>query len=190
MLKHRKFKHPFLSDQFHSKYKNRIELNPDVPTQGDVNDRSYFAETYYPLPQLLRFEDKNSMRWSIESRLPFCDYEFVEMMISTHPSQKLHKGITKKIFRDALKDNVPQVIMERKDKIGFEIPDDKLLRSDRGKIFVSELFESKRFKERTFWDYEKVKERWNEHLSGINNGRLLWKIIILELWYRKWIEGS
>lgn len=36
ILKHRKFKHPFLSDQFHSKYKNRIELNPDVPTQGDV----------------------------------------------------------------------------------------------------------------------------------------------------------
>ena len=57
--------------------------------------------TRYSIPQLLRYEDKNSMRWSIESRVPFLDYRLVELAMSLPSGYKIRKGTTKYILRKA-----------------------------------------------------------------------------------------
>lgn len=75
------------------------------------------------LPMLLRFEDKNSMRFGIETRLPFLDYRFVEFALGLSTRVKLNKGWTKWPLRAAAKDLLPASICWRKDKIGFEAPD-------------------------------------------------------------------
>lgn len=75
------------------------------------------------LPGLLRFEDKNSMWHSVETRLPFLDYRALETALSLPGESKIHKGWTKYVFRCFMDDKLPAAITWRKDKIGFESPE-------------------------------------------------------------------
>jgi asparagine synthase (glutamine-hydrolysing) len=76
------------------------------------------------LPGLLRHGDRNSMRWSVESRVPFLTADLANFLLSL-PEHYLisHQGETKSIFRAAMRGIVPDAILDRKDKIGFETPE-------------------------------------------------------------------
>ncbi len=80
------------------------------------------------LPGLLRHGDRNSMRFSIESRVPFLTLDQVEFSLSLPEHYLVSKtGETKHIFRYAMKGIVPDQILNRKDKIGFEPPEKEWL---------------------------------------------------------------
>jgi asparagine synthase (glutamine-hydrolysing) len=74
------------------------------------------------LPLLLRLEDKNSMAFSIETRLPFLDYRLVEKSIALPPGLKIRDGWTKFVLRQAMSEVLPPDIAWRRNKIGFEAP--------------------------------------------------------------------
>jgi asparagine synthase (glutamine-hydrolysing) len=74
------------------------------------------------LPALLRFEDRNSMAFSIETRLPFLDYRLVEKSIALAPRFKIRDGWTKFVLRRAMGEVLPPEIAWRRNKIGFEAP--------------------------------------------------------------------
>ena len=74
------------------------------------------------LPPLLRFDDKNSMHHSVESRLPFLDHELVEFCSSIPLDLFFNGGWTKSILRNAMSGKLPDLITRRKDKIGYEAP--------------------------------------------------------------------
>lgn len=76
------------------------------------------------LPALLRHADRNSMRFSVESRVPFLTPDLANFLLSL-PEQYLisQKGETKSIFRAAMRGIVPDQILDRKDKVGFETPE-------------------------------------------------------------------
>ena len=80
------------------------------------------------LPSLLRHADRNSMAFSIESRVPFLTIPLVEFLLSL-PEQYLisDESITKHVFREAMRGIVPDEILDRKDKIGFATPEDAWL---------------------------------------------------------------
>ena len=141
--------------------------------------------TTYNLPQLLRYEDKNSMRWSIESRVPFLDYRLVEFVASLPSTYKIHEGITKYAFRKAMTGVVPKRILGRTDKIGFATPDGDWLRTPKIAEFIRKLIDSKEFGSRKYWKPVEVKKLFDEHVSGISGtGVSLWRIINVELWLR------
>jgi asparagine synthase (glutamine-hydrolysing) len=75
------------------------------------------------LPHLLKYEDKNSMKNSIETRLPFLDYRLVEYAFSINPELKIKNGWTKYILRKSAQEKLPEKVVWRKNKIGFESPD-------------------------------------------------------------------
>lgn len=75
------------------------------------------------LPHLLRYEDRNSMRHSIETRLPFLDYRLVELCISIPAEHKIHDGWTKFVLRKAMEEVLPDRITWRTDKLGFQAPE-------------------------------------------------------------------
>ena len=77
---------------------------------------------------LLRYEDLNSMTFSIESRVPFLTTSFVELLLSL-PSDFLiaADGTRKAVFRDAMRGIVPDPIIDRRDKLGFPTPERALL---------------------------------------------------------------
>lgn len=78
--------------------------------------------TALQLPHLLRYEDRNSMRHSIETRLPFLDYRLVEFSISLPIQLKIKNGWTKYVLRKSIESELPQEITWRKNKFGFESP--------------------------------------------------------------------
>ncbi len=74
------------------------------------------------LPEYLRYEDRNSMAASIESRLPFLDYRLAEFAMTIPDSFKVERGVRKRLMRSALSDIVPQVIVADRVKKGFISP--------------------------------------------------------------------
>jgi asparagine synthase (glutamine-hydrolysing) len=75
------------------------------------------------LPFLLKAADRNSMRWSVESRMPFADFSpLVQFAFSLPGSSKIENGFSKSIFRKAAKAFVNQEVLNRKDKVGFSAP--------------------------------------------------------------------
>jgi asparagine synthase (glutamine-hydrolysing) len=86
------------------------------------------------LISLLRHADRNSMYWSVESRVPFLTIPIANFLLSL-PEHYLidHQGRTKSIFREAMRGIVPDEILDRKDKIGFATPEkDWLYANDFG----------------------------------------------------------
>jgi asparagine synthase (glutamine-hydrolysing) len=71
------------------------------------------------LPTLLRFEDRNSMAHSIESRVPFLDHRLVEYAFSLPGEYKIQGGTTKRVLREAMVGTLPPAVGGRRDKVGF-----------------------------------------------------------------------
>lgn len=80
------------------------------------------------LPQLLRYEDRNSMHYSIESRVPFCNPEIARFSLSL-PDHYLiaDNGSTKSVLRESLRGIVPEQIIDRP-KVGFATPQGEWLK--------------------------------------------------------------
>lgn len=77
---------------------------------------------YTSLPEYLRYEDRDSMGFSLESRLPFLDYRMVEWAFTLPAAAKIHNGVNKMIVRESVKAYTPQSVVERADKMGFVSP--------------------------------------------------------------------
>jgi asparagine synthase (glutamine-hydrolysing) len=92
-----------------------------------------FVET--SLPSLLRFEDRNSMAYSIESRVPFLTPALASFAFSLPDEYLLSpQASTKAVLRQALRGLVPDPILDRRDKIGFATPQRAWLRALRPQI--------------------------------------------------------
>jgi asparagine synthase (glutamine-hydrolysing) len=76
------------------------------------------------LPHLCRYVDRNSMAHSVEARLPFLDPRVAEFALSLPPNLVLRNGETKQVLRDALRGLVPDAILNRRDKVGYETPEE------------------------------------------------------------------
>jgi len=104
-------------------YSEGVDFNlPKLP------ELLYLDVMKFSLPALLRYEDRNSMAFSIEARVPFLDPRLIEYVFSLPTSQRLKNGWTKYILRNAMKGILPEKILKRKNKVGFATPEVKWLR--------------------------------------------------------------
>ncbi len=92
------------------------------PIVRKLNDILYYDTFHHSLEELLRFADRNSMAHSREVRLPFLSHELVQYIFSLPSNLKIRNGYTKWILRQAMDNKLPQQIVWRKDKVGFEPP--------------------------------------------------------------------
>ena len=133
------------------------------------------------VPFLLRNEDRNSMIWSVESRVPFLVPDVAEFCISL-PEEYLigPDGTSKAVFRRAMADIVPQPILDRRDKIGFEAPSVRwfsLLGDDeRGKYYRQAL------ETLPFLAPAGVADLWRSAQADPRSAEAAWRIIFLTKW--------
>ena len=90
--------------------------------QDDLKRRLLQDLTTFSLPSLLRYEDRNSMAHSMESRLPFLDQELVEWILRLPASAIVSGGWSRRILREAMRGILPEEIRQRRRKIGFTTP--------------------------------------------------------------------
>jgi len=76
---------------------------------------------------LLRYEDRDSMQFSIEARLPYLDYRLVEAVVNSNITKKFDNGYLKYLLRKSIEtqDLLPKDILWRYNKMGFESPQEK-----------------------------------------------------------------
>jgi asparagine synthase (glutamine-hydrolysing) len=108
--------------------------------EQDLNSQLYSDYFSNKLQSFLKCEDRSSMAFSIESRVPFSDdVELVQLAFKINSHLKLKKGISKYILREATKSKIPSEIYQRKDKIGFEAPLGKWLLEQKKHVYDSIL---------------------------------------------------
>lgn len=115
---------------------------PDINEVGRrVSAELLLSLTRRGLPALLRHGDRNSMRFSVESRVPFLTLDLVELLLSLPETYLISRaGETKSVFRAAMRGIVPDDILDRRDKIGFVTPEQDWLlpMADTVRLWLSE----------------------------------------------------
>jgi asparagine synthase (glutamine-hydrolysing) len=141
-----------------------------------VKEALAYSLMHRGLRSLLRVEDRNSMKFSIENRVPFLTIPIAEFLLSL-PEEFLisEDGVTKNVFREAMRGVMPDSHIDRKDKIGFEISDAKLLISMSGH-FKKLIKESQ---EIFFIEKEKLIKEFEEFENGTK---------VFNLQYYRWIN--
>lgn len=163
---------------------------PDLegyPLDNPADDRElvkHLAEVLFEgeMLNLLRHGDRNSMRWSVESRVPFLDLDLVSFVHSIPEEFLISKtGVTKNVLRHSLVGLLPNDVLFRRDKVGFAAPDLQWLvqMSSRPESLLEglELIPWIRFEEAQL------------HLKSVWNGSRkfspqVWRIINLAIWAR------
>lgn len=100
-----------------------------VKFKGSYLNSKLLEQFSVELPILLKSEDKISMAFSKEIRLPFLDYRLVNFVFSLSNSYKINKGWSKYILRKSMEGILPKEVQWRKDKKGYSTPLEKLLNS-------------------------------------------------------------
>ena len=114
--------HPDTSVDFLALVKGHEWEGIHKPIVTKLNDILHFNTTEMGLEELLRFADRNSMAHGREVRLPFLNHELVEFIFSLPSPLKMHEGWTKFLLRKAMDKKLPDEIVWRKNKVGFETP--------------------------------------------------------------------
>ncbi len=143
----------------------------------------------YKLEHLLKWEDRNSMWFSLEARVPFLDYRLVERTLTIPDDMIIRKGMTKHILREAMKGTLPEAIRMRRDKVGFETPEAEWFRTPAFQTYIRDMINSAPFTTRGIMDLKKVQSIYEKHLNREGNySREIWKWIHLEKWYNQFID--
>ncbi|MCK8518067.1 asparagine synthase (glutamine-hydrolyzing) [Methanoculleus sp. 7T] len=137
------------------------------------------------LPLLLHWEDRNSMAFSIEARVPFLDYRLVEYLAGLPLDQKIRGGVTKYVLRQAIRGLVPDAVRCRMDKMGFVTPEEAWMK-DELRPHILALFSSPEFARRPYWDAERALRNYREFLGGKSQySTEFWRIACAEVWLRQ-----
>jgi asparagine synthase (glutamine-hydrolysing) len=133
------------------------------------------------LPALLQVEDRMSMAHGLESRVPLLDHPIVELAATIPADIKFRDGKMKHILTQVVKPYLPEIIFNRKDKMGFPTPLSEWLAGE-AREFVRDIFSSSKALHRDLINNRKV-------LEGLDDepryGRKVWGLLSLEIWQQE-----
>lgn len=115
----------------------RRERNP-IPKINSLKEHLYFFLMKRGLNELLRYADRNAMANSVEVRLPFLSHKLVEFVFQLPDEFLLQEGWSKYILRKSMENVLPSEICWRKDKIGYEPPQDQWMNSAYFRDYLQE----------------------------------------------------
>jgi asparagine synthase (glutamine-hydrolysing) len=130
-----------------------------------LKERMHRFLTEIHLPALLRYGDRNSMAYSLESRVPFLTPQIVEFAYSLPEEYHVARdGTTKAVLKEAMRGLVPGVILDRRDKIGFATPERQWLRAL--KPWVEEVLRSDTARRIPVFKKDLLHREWERVLDG------------------------
>jgi asparagine synthase (glutamine-hydrolysing) len=144
--------------------------------------------TYLPDDLMVKV-DVASMAHGLESRSPFLDHVFMEWAMTIPESIKMAGGVTKALFKGAMEPYLPKQLLYRP-KMGFGCPIDHWLRAELKEMAYDVLLSDSAISRGIFRkDY--VARLLDEHVNyRTEHHTRLWALLILELWFRMWVDPS
>lgn len=157
----------------------------------NVGKESYFDKMSHfdfktLLPGLLQVEDRMSMAWGLESRVPLIDSKIVEFAATMPADIKFKDGSLKMILVDTMRDLIPESIHNRKNKMGFPVPLNKWMKGEV-RDFVSDIFTTQNAKTRGYIDNNKVMDKMAKESQF---GRTVWGLLSLEIWHQQFHDKN
>jgi len=173
----------------HRRLRGRPRELPPSPASPRLPDRLrrqyHLILAQRGLPELLRYEDRNSMAHSLEGRVPFLDHRLVEFAYGLPAEHLYRNGTTKLVLRDALADLLPAEVRTRRDKLGFVTPERQFLAGALGR-FGAAILDTESARRRGFVDVDETLRR----LAAGTSARPVWRAICVELWARTFLDGA
>ena len=177
----------------------------EINTPEEYINHSLYFEAKTFLHGLLLVEDKLSMAFSLETRVPFLDNDLVDfaqkipvnfklkniqnvLRINENEPGKIKKYFEKTndgkmILRKTLKNYIPEEIVKQI-KQGFSAPDASWFKGESIE-YVKKTILNRKALIYNYFDYNIASELVNEHLSGKVNRRLfIWSLLNFEWWLR------
>ncbi len=139
-------------------------------------EAQFLELTKYVIPRLLRYEDRNSMSFSIESRVPFLSKSVVNLGLTLNSGFKVKNGWTKYSLRKAMEHKLPDEIVWQTRKRGFDIPQQKWIEEIKP-FLIQRMHESKVYNK-----YLNIDQLVDKIEKGQASEGHIWRIISLQLW--------
>lgn len=166
---------PFIEGSFFETHYKSSLISQRFFDAPDLNT-SLLRHWQYKLEHLLRMEDRNSMAFSLEARLPYLDYRLMEYVLRLDDSLKIRQGETKYIQRKALGQYTVLEILKRKEKFGFEIPTQEWMGTVRWQ---------KQIEGSAAYCQKKFPEVFTANLSTAKlSAETKWKLVQLSTWHQ------
>jgi asparagine synthase (glutamine-hydrolysing) len=144
--------------------------------------------TYLPDDLMVKV-DVASMAHGLETRSPLLDHVLLEWAARIPASVKMAGGRTKALFKAAMAPYLPPAILHRR-KMGFGVPIDRWLRNEL-KGLAHDTLLSAAARRRGLMRPEYVERLLAEHCAcRANHHNRLWALLMLELWFRTWIDDA
>jgi asparagine synthase (glutamine-hydrolysing) len=154
-----------------------------------IAQRQWLDYRRFSVPYLTHYEDRASMAFSREVRLPFLDYRLVELMLNAPIDSKLAEGWTKYALRKAFSDQLPKQIIWRKDKQGFSMPQEEWLRGDLKPIWLTILNPQAQVFRRGILNYQGLMSKFDAFCAGKSVWyREIFAPLALEVWLEQFDE--
>jgi asparagine synthase (glutamine-hydrolysing) len=140
------------------------------------------------IPALLRYEDKNTSRFSLEGRVPFLDLDLLRLVFSLDDEAIIKGGWNKRILRDSLSEVLPKMIVKRRNKVGFTTPEQEWF--IRLKNYFYDIYLSSQFASRPYFDQDAVVASFEAFIKGrtSSDSMVFWRLANIELWLREFFD--
>jgi len=167
--------------------------------EAQIEDVSLLSEYHQWIAGILvdnlRGSDLVSSAFSLEPVYPFLDHRIVEFALSLPPTQKVRKGESKYILRNAMKGIIPEAVRKSRKHFGTPVPLERWMRQLRRNI--RELFESSKFGERGYFNQPAILDAYDRFCEGKMDrftsafyAEAFWRILNLELWLETFFDSE
>lgn len=169
--------------------KDATRMDIDRLFDNSLSQKLYDDLTRFSIPPLLRYEDRNSMAFSLEARVPFLDHRLVEFCFALPNRFKIDPPHTKLVLRKAMNGRLPASVTQRQDKLGYPTPAANWFRQEL-KTWMMDLFGSQSFKDCELFDAKACLAVYEDHLGGSNRSWDLWRILHGYRWSELFLKGK
>lgn len=165
----------------------KLQARLDACSSSDSFDRlMHYVRTGFMEEGLLMKLDRMTMAHGLEARVPYLDHHLVELSASTPPEHRLRGRRTKAVLRAIAEKRLPAEIACRKQH-GFLVPLDQWFGGSFADTAAS-LLSPAVLRKREMFDAEAVGRLLNQYRATGQNARTVWTLVILELWFRRFID--
>lgn len=159
--------------------------------ESNVGHEAYFDKmTHFDfkclLPALLQVEDRMSMAHGLESRVPLLDHPIIEFAATIPANIKFEDGNMKHMLKAVFKKNLPDKILNRRDKMGFPVPLKEWFGGE-AREFVLDTFSSASAQNRSFMNTSAIIKNFDKEARF---SRKAWGLLSLELWQQKFHDNA
>lgn len=155
-----------------------------------INDEDIFNKMLHfdlenSLQGLLHVEDRVSMAWGVESRVPLLNHILIEYLASIPEKNKINPSNMKFLLKKSCLDILPEEILNRKDKMGFPVPINDWIKNNELNVFFKNLMSSLKNRDLPFL---KISDNLLNELNSETFTREYWILLNIELWYQEFYD--